>query len=122
MWLRNKKRASPRHRFADDDDAPNPLLRVNARMVEQKRMSVYRTSAVFVVIALLCAAAALAWFAFTAAREVFFSENPRYTIKTLAIRSDGRLVTPALVKEWTGVNPANHSDEVLAALSAAQGK
>ena len=101
MWLSNKKRTSQRRRFAADDAGPNPLLRVNARMIEQKRMRVYRTSGVFLVIVLVAAVGGALWFALTKAEEVFFSQNPRYTIKSLDIQSDGRLVTPALVREWT---------------------
>jgi len=81
-------------------------------MIEQKRVGVYRTSVVFVAIALLAAVAAATWFAVTKAQEVFYSQNPRYTIKTLDIRSDGRLVTPALVKEWAGLRVGMNLFEV----------
>jgi cell division protein FtsQ len=72
-------------------------------MIEQKRMRVYRTSGVFIAIVLLVATAGAVWFAFNKAEEVFFSQNPRYAIKTLDIRSDGRVVTPGLVRGWTGL-------------------
>ena len=113
MWNRNKKRPSPKRRFAADDDAgPNPLLRVNTRMTEQKRVNVHRTGIMFVAIALLVAIAAATWFAVAKAQEVFFSQNLRYTIKTLDIQSDGHLVTPALVKEWTGLRTGMNLFEV----------
>ena len=103
MWLSNEKRRKRRRSFAHGDGSRDPLLMVNARAADKKQMRSHRIGAAVIVLGVAAGALAATGFAFLKAGEVMFSSNPRYTLKTLDIRSDGKIVTPELVREWTGL-------------------
>jgi len=102
-WFNNRKKPTPRRRFDEDDDLPRQLLMVNARVSDQKRVRSYRVGVVVFGLILMAGLGGALWFLVLQAGAMLFTENARYTLKVLDIRSDGRTITPDLVREWTGL-------------------
>lgn len=82
-----------------------PMLLVRANVQERRTQ---RLQAVGAISAFLLIVAALAWGAYAGARglyRVLLTNNPRFALRTIDARSDGRL-TPAQIIEYAGLNGA----------------
>lgn len=113
MWFSNKRKEEPRRRFdRDGSDMRDPLLRVNTRIVERRRMETIRNTGIVAALAVMLGLAAALWLTFRQMGAMLFAYNPRYALKTLDIRSDGKVLTPELVKDWTGVRPGMNVFEI----------
>lgn len=82
-----------------------PMLLVRANVQERRTQ---RLQAVGAISAFLLIVAVLAWGAYAGARglyRVLLANNPRFALRTIDARSDGRL-TPAQIIEYAGLNGA----------------
>jgi cell division septal protein FtsQ len=105
MWyddpfVKLKKRKRNRNRKGHRE----PILMVNARMMEQRRKRMSRLGTI-----LLClgAFAGLAWLVFQGGRwmgRVLFTENPAYTVRRFDIASDGRRIPAHLIREYASLD------------------
>lgn len=104
MWyddpfVKLKKRKRNRNRKTHRE----PILMVNARMMEQRRKRLSRLGTVLLCLAAL---AGLAWLILQGGRwmgRVLFSENPAYTVQRFDIASDGRRIPAHLIREYASL-------------------
>lgn len=94
-WSRkNRRRFAPRH----------PILAVNTRLNAQRVQEMRRIAGIALILFVLTAATAFGYFGYVQTREMFFTQNPEFAIRTLDIRTEpGAVVTPMLVREYTGI-------------------
>ena len=79
------------------------LSSVEPRSSDKRRMQVSRVRAIALAGVAVVVGGLAAWYALSQLEELLFSGNERYAITTIDIRSDGQVVTPEKVREWTGI-------------------
>jgi cell division septal protein FtsQ len=95
-----RKRKNSRKRKSSRE----PLLLVNARVKEQRRMWRQRWTSVFILTLSLAAAVWLLLLGTQSLGKLLFSDNDQFVINELVIESDGSLVTARRVKEWAQID------------------
>lgn len=104
MWyddpfVKFKKRKKNRRRKTSRE----PILMVNARMLEMRRERMHRIGTVLLFVVSLAGAV---WVTFQGGKflgRALFSENDVYAIRTFDIGSDGRRIPASLIQEYAGV-------------------
>ena len=105
MFGNRRKPAKRRLLDVDEDGRASSLLRVNARVTEQRRIRSFRIAAGVLASVVLAGTAIVIWLTMQQIGRVLFSSNPRYVLRTIEVHSDGKRITPDLFREWTGVQP-----------------
>jgi len=99
----NKRRYAARH----------PILAVNTRLSARRVEDVRRVAGIVLVVFVLTAATAFAYFGYGQTRDFLFTANPDFTIRTLDIQTKrDAVITPALVREYTGLAEGTNLFEV----------
>jgi RecA/RadA recombinase len=101
----NRKRAARRRLLDDEDGSRDAILMVNAKVSREKDLQVQRIGVAAVGCAIALALATAAWWGICSLGRELFSQNSRYMLQTLEIRSDGKTITPDLVRQWAGLQP-----------------
>ncbi len=102
----NRRRTTKRRLLdVNEDGRASSLLRVNARVDEQRRIRSFRIAAGVMAAVVITGSAVVGWLTLQQVGRVLFSNNPRYVLRSIEVHSDGKRITPDLFREWTGVQP-----------------
>ena len=103
MWYRDDDKYSSRGLFSNRrENRRNSILMVSARMSDQRKERVHRVGAILLVTVVL---AGMGWVVLLGAKiigQTLFSENDRFVIRHLDIRSDGKL-QPEHIREYAHI-------------------
>lgn len=89
--------------FNDEPRGRKRLLAVRSRAAEPLRSSGWGRYLPFLVPLLVLLLAGAVWAAIIFVGDTFFAENAAYALRHLEIKTNSEFVTPALVREYTGL-------------------
>jgi len=102
MWFRRKPKPDRWTVAGQRARRRASVLNVSTRLSHSRGAAWHRVAALVLVPVTLAVAVLLAWFGLDRVGRVLFAENPRFTLRTLAIE-EGAVVSRALIQEWTQV-------------------
>jgi len=104
MWYRDDDKYSNRRLFGSRrENRRNSILMVSARLSDQRRERAHRVGAILLVTVVIAGAIWMTLLGTKLIGQSLFSQNHRFTLRNLDIRSDGKL-QPEHIREYAHID------------------